>query len=525
MPTKVFITAILALACLFTAGPTSAIAAFPGENGRIAFQAPHQTGVEEDEGEVLPIFIRSLWAAEPSGAEPLWLTPDVSGLDPAYSADGKRIAYTDEGEDLYVADADGSGAVLLHDGFDVSDEEIAFESDWEDPESGDTYEHVMIERTAAEWEALREPAFSPDGKRIAVASRAGSYLYEWVCSVNSAESEGCNGDFEGEGVSECTCRENIVAIDAVSGTHVADLTPATERGDSAPAYSADGKLAFVREDFEDRNVHVIPAPGAEPVVVLSGARFENPDFSPDGSRLIAERRRQPLHLVGAAGGPVTEIAPEPIPGADDEEFFDPVFSPDGERIAFARFAEGGFEELDSGVYSADLDGGNAVKVADRGAAPAWQPLSREEPGGGDSGGGDRGEGEGPAAAGGAEAAIGSSPTTTRRTPWIERKRVTRASRRGKAGVGRIVCGDSACELRVLSTRLKLGKQRLEARIRAVPRRLDARKRAKLKLTLRRRPFARFRASGRAKLVVRVRVVDAGGSRVLKLRTKLRPGRR
>lgn len=525
MPTKVFIAAALALACLlaWTSGPASA--AFPGENGRVAFQAPHQTGVEEDEGEVLPIFVQSLWAVEPGAAGPLWLTPDVSGLDPAYSPDGERIAYTDDDSDLHVAAADGSGRVLLHDGFSVREDEIAFESDWEDPESGESYEHVMIERESDQWELMREPAFSPDGNRVAVSLSQGSYLYEWVCSVDDAGSESCNGDFEGEGADQCVCREHIVALDAGDGAHVTDLTPATERGDSSPAYSVDGKLAFVREDFEDANVHVVSAPGAEPVVVLSGARFRNPDFSPDGSQLIAQRGRA-LQVVSAEGGPVTDVTPEPIPGADYEELSDPVFSPAGERIAFARYSEAGFEQIDAGVYTADLDGGNAVKVADLGSAPAWQPLLHEEEpageGDGDGSGDDSGKGGG--AVGPLPAAAGLSAATARHRPWIERKRVTRASRKGKAGVGRVVCGDSDCVLKVLSTRLTIGEQRLKARIRAVPRRLDPGRRAKLKLTLRRRPFARFRAHGTARLVVRVRVRDGGESRVLTLRTSLRPGR-
>jgi Tol biopolymer transport system component len=509
------VLAVLFFACLLL--PERGFAAFPGSNGEMAFVEDHQIGVEIEEEEEFPITIRTIRAVGPDGGEATWLTPDAVATGPAYSPNGRRIAFEGEGMNLYAADADGSDPVLLFDGQETETVQTSYESDWEDPESGLVFEHVKVETTTESWDYVRDPAFSPDGTRIAVSRNTGSFSEEWVCAVAAAESSECipfeePGSFEGPGDSSgcIECSEHIIALDATTGTPLADLTPATERGDSEPAYSVDGKLAFVREDFEHDKVMVVASPGAESLTVLSGASFRNPDFSPDGSTLVVAQRRNHLKLLPALGGAVVDLPIALAPGAGLEELDDPVFSPDGTMVAFHRLVEAGFETVDDGLYTVKLDGSDEVAVAEGGEQPAWQPVPvpPKEPT--------------------IEAPVHPSstelPATTASAPWAERKRVTKPSRKGKAGVGRIVCGSSPCALKVLSTRLKIGGSRVKARVRA-QKRLDPGRRARVKLTLRHRPFARLKGRGRGKLVTRVRVIDSAGKHVLTLRTVLRPARR
>jgi WD40-like Beta Propeller Repeat len=90
---------LLGIAGLVTsAGP--AAAAFPGSNGRIAFasdrDAPGLNG-------------REIYTTAADGSDPWRLTTNlVADLDPAYSPDGTRIAFTRE-NDIWVMNADGTG--------------------------------------------------------------------------------------------------------------------------------------------------------------------------------------------------------------------------------------------------------------------------------------------------------------------------------------------------------------------------------------------------------------------------------
>jgi TolB protein len=85
----------IAVALVWAACAVPALAAFPGENGKVIF----------GDG---PQFTSSLFAVEPGGRSP---TPLGSGRDPAVSPDGSRIAF-DDGE-ISVMNVDGTGRTEL----------------------------------------------------------------------------------------------------------------------------------------------------------------------------------------------------------------------------------------------------------------------------------------------------------------------------------------------------------------------------------------------------------------------------
>ena len=94
---------MLAVSVLLVTAATAG-AAFPGQNGKIAFQTNRDGNFE-------------VYAMEPDGSELTNLTNNAASDSlPAWSADGQRIAFTstrDGDAEIYVMDADGSGPTRL----------------------------------------------------------------------------------------------------------------------------------------------------------------------------------------------------------------------------------------------------------------------------------------------------------------------------------------------------------------------------------------------------------------------------
>ena len=102
MPT--LLTALLLAGGCLGAIPDPGAAAFPGTNGKIAF-ASNRTTVENPTGD------DEIYAMDPDGRRLAQLTRNTaSDFQPAWSPDGKRIAFTtdrDGDEEVYTMAADG----------------------------------------------------------------------------------------------------------------------------------------------------------------------------------------------------------------------------------------------------------------------------------------------------------------------------------------------------------------------------------------------------------------------------------
>lgn len=269
------VSALAAAWLLAAADPAGS--AFPGSNGKIAFErgggiftmtasGRRERPVPNTGGASDPVWSRDgrMLAIEES-ADPVTggekiavVNADGSGRhkvtdgsDPTWSRDGRRIAFEDAGS-IFVVNADGSGRRLV-----VAD--------------GDA------------------PAWSPNGKAIAFTRKRAGNTDIFVISPNggglrrvtSAAAKDDEPDWSPDGrklafVSDRRGSENVFVMSS-RGTSVRQLTryKAGTEGDD-PAWSPDGRrIAFERSTSSGEAVFVMSARGTRLKRLTSGS---NPDW-------------------------------------------------------------------------------------------------------------------------------------------------------------------------------------------------------------------------------------------------------
>lgn len=166
--TRVLVSSLAAIALLATIVP-SAPAAFPGEDGRIAFFSGRRcdAGNCGDGG--------TLWTIGKHGGRPEKLVP---GIDPRWSPDGRWIAYwvrSDNGSNqIFVMRPDGSArrqltfgnSPALHPAWSPDGSQIVFAGNrdlWVVPIAGGTPERLTNDPAFV----AHAPVWSPDGSTVA----------------------------------------------------------------------------------------------------------------------------------------------------------------------------------------------------------------------------------------------------------------------------------------------------------------------------------------------------------------------
>jgi tricorn protease-like protein len=238
---------------------------------------------------------------------------------PAWSPDGRHIAYQGTSAtgdlDIFVANPDGSGRT-----------ELTFS-------------------TAADV----DPAWSPDGTKIAFESaRSG------------------NTDVF------------VIGADGSSETQLTS-SPAF---DGDPTWSSDGtKIAFTSTRDGNKEIYVMNADGSNETRLTNDAGAvkdpnadfvdENPDWSPDGRRILFDTSRDGQYEIYAMNPDGSNQHRVTNHAALDAL---PAWSPDGKQIAFtSNRANKGTRD----VWVMNADGSHAHQVTrnvDETTPPAWQPL-------------------------------------------------------------------------------------------------------------------------------------------------------
>jgi TolB protein len=316
------------IAVLLAVSTKPAAAAFPGANGKIAFEA-----------ELFDTSRSQIFTIEPkrSGQEARELTDIMTDgylVTPAFSPNGKKIAYvrwsndfTYDGE-IYLMNADGSGKVNLT-------------------------------KSAGRYEGA--PAFYPSGRQV----------------VFAAQSVDENGNYQGP------AELYSLSFDK-SGDATSSPRQLTDNAffDTGPVISPNGKkIAFVSArgtgESEDTEIYVMntapEGPNNRPVQLTDNAYDDgSPDFSPDGKKIVydsvAGYSDREIMIMNAKDGTSKKNLTN-----NSAKDYAPVFSPDGNMVAF-NSERGGTTQ----IWKMRANGTKPKQVTPDAPYysyfPDWQPL-------------------------------------------------------------------------------------------------------------------------------------------------------
>lgn len=301
------------LALMATQKPAGA--AFPGENGRIAFVGtPNGVGPDAE-----------IYTMLPDGSNQRQLTSTTYGArSPAWSADGTKIAFTvyEGSTEIYTMNSDGSGLEQL---------------------------------TPTDGLASADPAWSPDGTKIAFWSyhvEANGYYNRDIYVMNA----------DGSGVSRLTTDLNLdmAPVWSPDGTKIA-----FERQDANKRLS---DIWVMNASDGSSQVNL---------TANSASSFEfSPDWSPDGTKIVfvgdyGSSPNTELYTVDASGSP-----PSALTNTPEVQEFDPVWSPDGAEIMFGAYEFPNFPIGSvTGIWRMRADGTNRINInpSSHVGDTDWQP--------------------------------------------------------------------------------------------------------------------------------------------------------
>jgi Tol biopolymer transport system component len=284
-------------------------AAFLGQNGRLVFASGMNSGpgVNNPEGDT------EIFTMNPDGTRLVQLTHNSAyDYDPAWSADGKKIAFSSNRAPNPVGSNDTEVYVMRADG---------------------TNQRRVTDSLGNNW----NPAWSPSGRKIAFQS-----------SRHVTEEDYLNTEIY------------VVRVDGTGERRLTDNTTS----DLMPDWSPNGKkIAFYRyiDAERDSDIFVMYSDGTNQRRVIDTPGYDyDPDWAPDGTKITFQTGYQALYKVRADGTGLTNLTNNPSVRWDDVG--DPSWSPNGKKIAFSGGRVVGYDPrvgepiIEEGIYLINPDG-------------------------------------------------------------------------------------------------------------------------------------------------------------------------
>ena len=223
-----------------------------------------------------------------------------------------------------------------------------------------------------------EPAWSPDGGRIAFASRrtGRSAIYVMLADGTGTRrlTAGKQDDMhptwspDGKRIAFVRGFDGKVEVMSADGTGVHRLTDA-EGAETDPAWSPDGRwIAYSGRapGTPVRELWLVRPDGSQRHQVTSLNKVStSPGWSPDGKRIVFDsslsNTREAIFIIGVDGKGLRRLTQ-----AIGQEQIEPAWSPDGKTIAFT---------LDGAIAVSDLQGNTTTLTDPRhnDSSPAWNP--------------------------------------------------------------------------------------------------------------------------------------------------------
>lgn len=297
-------------------GTAPSLATFPGEDGRIAFDAFR---AKTDSGEIFTA------ASDGSDVQQLTSDPNHFSVLPDWSPDGQRIAFTRAvivggslATQIYVMNADGSALAKLTRGPGV---------------------HAA-------------PSWSPDASTLAIRSAWGhGHALQGIWIIPASDPDGVTEEEA----------ERVTTI------------PAGAKFDSEPQFSPDGSsIVFTRVKSLRRSaIHRVNIDGTG-LERLTRWRLNtsNPDWSPDGQSIAFDSgdamrpgSKADIYVIRADGSGRTRLTDRPRfhEGGRFDGANNPCWSPSGTQIMYTHFLPNGTGAL----VAMNADGSDKHAVIDR----------------------------------------------------------------------------------------------------------------------------------------------------------------
>lgn len=247
---------------------------------------------------------------------------------------------------------------------------------------GTAQTRTMITPAANDW----DPAWSPDGTRIAFESNRGGNYDIYVINAdgsgltrlttNSGDDSHAAWSPDGLRIAFTSDRDGnseIYAMNA-SGSNQTRLT-ANAAIDGFSAWSPDGsRIAFQTDRDGNNEIYTMKADGTDlRNLTNNAASDEYPgSWSPDGSQIVFMSNRSgdfEIYTVNANGSGLTRLT-----NATSQEIY-PSWSPDGSKIAFS--SNGMMGVANHEIFTVNANGSGATRLTNAvgdDVVPNWQPV-------------------------------------------------------------------------------------------------------------------------------------------------------